>query len=164
MKKGIYLAAFEDEHLGHDIVYQDINGKRDIGGDMLEVDLTQYDFIIASPPCNYYSRANYRRETSEYSILTRHLLPGILDKLVKLNKPFIVENVRNSVIMSRLKLYDYPLFIYEIGRHTYWSNVFLNSQFIPQVKENVKYVSSAKRQGGINVHNVIEVFLETIGA
>lgn len=30
--KGIYLASFMAEHPNYDIVYQDINGKRDIGG------------------------------------------------------------------------------------------------------------------------------------
>ncbi|WP_407463008.1 hypothetical protein [Methanobrevibacter sp.] len=38
--RGIYLAAFKAMHPNYDIVYQDINGKRDIGGDMMEVDLT----------------------------------------------------------------------------------------------------------------------------
>ena len=162
--KGVYLAAFKALHPGYEIDYQDINGKRDIGGDMMEVDLTNYDFIIASPPCNYYSRANYRREYSEYSQRTKHLLPGILDKLVKQDKPFIVENVRNEKLMSKLGLFNYPIFIYTIGRHIYWSNVFLDSQFVYQRFENIKHISSSKRQGGENVHNVIEVFLETIGA
>ena len=43
---GIYLAAFKAYHPNHKIVYQDINGKRDIGGDMMEVDLADYDYII----------------------------------------------------------------------------------------------------------------------
>lgn len=73
--KIIYLAAFKAHHPNWNMVYQDINGKRDIAGDMLEIDLTPYDVIIATPPCNYYSRANYRRETSEYSQKTKHLLP-----------------------------------------------------------------------------------------
>ena len=29
------------------MVYQDINGKRDISGDMMEIDLSPYDVIIA---------------------------------------------------------------------------------------------------------------------
>lgn len=53
MKKGIYLAAFKANHPNHNITYQDINGLRDIDGDMLQTDLTPYDFIIATPPCNY---------------------------------------------------------------------------------------------------------------
>ena len=94
--KGIYLASFKALHSTHDIIYQDINGQRDIGGDMLEVDLSKYDFIIATPPCNYWSRANYRRDSSEYALKTKHLLIDILNKLVKQNKPFIVENVKKK--------------------------------------------------------------------
>ena len=119
MKKGIYLAACKARHDAHNIVYQDIEQERyncDLGGDMLEVDLTPYDYIIASPPCNYYSRANYRRETSEYSQKTKHLLPGILEKLGKQQKPFIVENVRSPRLMQQQGVFDisnkYNIYIY----------------------------------------------------
>ena len=40
--KGIYLAAGKAEHSNYNIVYQDITGDRDIGGDMMEVDLSCY--------------------------------------------------------------------------------------------------------------------------
>ena len=46
--KGIYLGAYKAHHDSYDIDYQDINGLRDIGGDMLTVDLDKYDFIIAT--------------------------------------------------------------------------------------------------------------------
>ena len=130
--RGIYLAAFKALHEEHDIVYQDINGKRDIAGDMMNVDLTPYDYIIATPPCNYYSRANYRRETSEYAQKTKHLLPGILKKLIALGKPFIVENVRNKRIFTELGLLNLPCHIYLIGRHTYWSNILFPYEDIEQ--------------------------------
>ena len=55
LKKGIYLGACRAYHPGYDITYQDIDGKRDLGGDMLDVDLNQYDYIIATPPCNWWS-------------------------------------------------------------------------------------------------------------
>ena len=55
---GIYLGAYEAYHLNYKIVYQDINGKRDLSGDMLDIDLTGYDFIICTPPCNWWSKAN----------------------------------------------------------------------------------------------------------
>ena len=35
--KGIYLAAYKANHPNYNIDYQDINGKRDIDGDMLTV-------------------------------------------------------------------------------------------------------------------------------
>lgn len=138
---------------------------------MMDVDLSKYDYIIATPPCNYYSRANYRRETSKYSQLTKHLLPDIIKKLCKQDKPFIVENVRNSKIFQKMQLYDVPCFIYIIGRHTYWTNIlmsididqrqdFLNGGYVIAYED----MENKKHQGGYNVHNVIEMFLKTIGA
>ena len=159
---GIYLAAYRAYHPNHDIVYQDINGERDLDGDMLEIDLSKYDFIIATPPCNYYSRANWRRNQSDYSIQTKHLLPGILNKLIKLNKPFIVENVRNKKLFKRFGLYDVDCFIYEYGRHTYWTNIMVNLNQIIQIHDNIQYKEKNVRQGGINVHNVIEYWLENV--
>lgn len=154
--KGIYLASFKAYHPNYNITYQDINGKRDIGGDMLDVDLTPYDYIIASPPCNYWSRANYRREISEYSQKTKHLLPTIL------NKPFIVENVINRKLYKKHGLYNLDCFIYEHGRHTYWTNIMINFLGVKQYKEDITNMPSNKRQGGINVHNVIDYWLNVL--
>lgn len=168
--KGIYLAAFKANHPKYDILYQDINGKRDLGGDMMDLDLTKFDFIIATPPCNYYSRANYRREVSVYSQKTKHLLPSIIDKLCKQDKPFIVENVRNKRLFSLLGLYNYPCFVYLIGRHTYWTNIMIPTDLLQvqdfryggyQVK-NMNNLTRSDRQGGWNVHQVIEMFLEVV--
>ena len=183
--KIIYLAAFKAEHPNYNITYQDINGKRDIGGDMLKVDLNPYDVIIATPPCNYWSRANYRRETSEYSQKTKHLLPKILKKLSNQNKPFIVENVRSPILYEKAGLFNLPIFMYIHGRHTYWTNIPFNPSNIKQYNEyqlmickkledgtwfksgqkyigNMKNMSSNNRQGGQNVHDVIEYWLSTL--
>lgn len=97
--KGIYLAAFEAYHPNHDIIYQDINGLRDLGGDMLDVDLSSYDFIIATPPCNYWSRCNYRRDISDYSLKTKHLLPGI------------IKNVTFKINLLLLRMYEIILYL-----------------------------------------------------
>jgi len=164
MKKGIYLAS-HNAILNYDnIIYQDINGTRDIGGCMLDVDLKNYDFIIATPPCNYYSRANYRRETSLYSQKTKHLLPNIIDKLIDLGKPFIVENVRNFNLFKKLGLFKKGCFVYFHGRHTYWSNIMIDFTFIPQKNDNVQNIAQADRQGGDNVNNVINYWVEYIFA
>lgn len=170
--KGIYLASFTALHPNYNIVYQDINGLRDLPGDMMNIDLTPYDFIIATPPCNYWSRANYRRNTSEYSLKTKHLLPDIIDKLSKCNKPFIIENVRNDKMFNEYKLFDYKLNVYKIGRHTYWTNVKIEKTFNQKAKTDFlngkkRYLSSQnlprdKRQGGEDVHVVIEEFLRII--
>ena len=164
--KGLYLAAFTALHPDYDITYQDINGKRDIAGDMLDVDLKDYDFIIATPPCNYWSRANRMRDTSEYALKTKYLLPSILTKLCNQNKPFIVENVRNSRLFKEYHLYDFNCYIYEFGRHTYWTNIMFNPTGIKQVYDftlNGKRLHSrSKMQGGDNVHKVIEYWLDLI--
>ena len=127
---------------------------------MLEIDLKPYDFIIATPPCNYYSRANWRRNKSEYSLKTKHLLPKILMKLNKLNKPYLVENVRNKTLMK--DIYNLVPFVYEYGRHTYFTNILFNPNNIPQKYDDIQNGSKALRQGGENVHNVIEYWLENV--
>ena len=165
---GIYLAAYKAYHSNWNIVYQDINGLRDVPGDMLEIDLNTYDFIIATPPCNYWSKARGNNKPSKYALETKHLLPDILKKLVKINKPFIVENVRNRKRFINYGLYDFPLFIYHIGRHTYWTNIMFNPSNIIQKfyfeygGKSIQNSSRNNRQGGLNVHNVIEYWLENI--
>lgn len=167
---GIYLAAYKAEHPNHNIKYQDINGKRDIHGDMLDVDLSQYDYIIATPPCNYWSRARGKR-CSKYSLETMHLLPSIIAKLLKDERPWIVENVRNDKRFAEYGLLNMPCFIYTIGRHTYWTNIFMPSGIIQRQDfkhhgKVIKYndMTNKEHQGGYNVHQVIETFLNVIGA
>jgi len=159
--KIIYLAAFRAFHPGRHIVYQDIDGKRDIAGDMLDVDLSYYDVVIATPPCNYYSRANYRR-SSEYSQKTKYLLPSIIHKLSILDKPFIVENVRSSLINEVIKNSPSDVFVYQHGRHTYWTNILFNPSCIVQTNENLSNLSKSNRQGGNNVHDVFEYWLDVV--
>ena len=169
--KGIYLASYKSLHENYDIDYQDINDKRDIGGDMMDIDLEKYDFIIATPPCNYWSRANYRRDRSEYALTTKHLLPDILHKLCKIDKPWIVENVKNKKRFTEAGLFNLPCYVYFVGRHTYWSNILMSVDDIPQIQDFVQhgiYIGNKfsekgnTREGGWNVHQVIERFLETI--
>ena len=180
LKRGIYLASFKAIHSDHDLIYQDINGKRDLGGDMMNISLNDYDYIVATPPCNWWSRANYRRNSSKYALETKHLLIDILNKLIKLNedsdyiKPFIVENVRNDKLFKEHCLFDLGLYIYKIGRHTYWSNVFvpglaeIKQQAKIEFRDGKKYylssqnISRNQRQGGEDVHEVIETWLNYI--
>lgn len=173
-EKIIYLASFQANHPGHDITYQNINGERDIAGDMMEIDLTPYDIIIATPPCNFYSKLNRFRHTSKYAQETKHLLPEIIKKLHKLKKPYIVENVRSHIINDLIKTQKYyDDFIIQHGRHTYWTNIPFNPKGI---KQNFDFKATGKRgdgkigviaknkQGGSNVHEVIEFWLKVVKA
>ena len=171
--KGIYLGAYRAYHNNYNLVYQDINGERDIGGDMMNIDLSSYDYVIATPPCNWWSRANYRRNTSEYALKTKHLLLEIIPKLITLNKPFIVENVRNDKSFKEYGLFNYNCKVLRIGRHTYWTNVDFKYDDIIQIPKveivngKKKFMSSQNlgrkdRQGTTEVHEVIERFLKEI--
>lgn len=176
--KVLYLAAYEAYHPDFDVVYQDINGKRDIGGDMMDVDLNPYDVIIATPPCNYWSIARGNR-CSQYSLLTKHLLPDIMIKLAQTNKPYVIENVRNNKRFWAEGIMTIAIatqcYVYYIGRHTYFTNIFLTEEEVEKLKElqrqDFKYggkvimyedMKNKKHQGGYNVHIVIDYFLNKL--
>lgn len=159
---GIYLGSYKALHLDFDIVYQDINGLRDLDDCMLDIDLSIYNYIIATPPCNYWSRANYRRDISAYAINTKHLLPDILDKLIDLDKPFIVENVINRPLMKKYGLFDKNCYVYFYGRHTYFTNIPFNLSNIKFDIEKINNLSRSNRMGGKQVHFVIDYWLKLI--
>ena len=169
--KGIYLAACKAHHPKHDIVYQDIDPRYgcDLGGDMLEVDLSPYDYIIATPPCNWWSQANPYYWRSEYSLKTRHLLPLMLIKLGGQRKPFILECVRNLKRYKENNIFRicemYGINHQVVWRHVYFSNTDVNVS-CPQIQDfkiHGKRVNNDKyNQGGTNVHACIEKWLEVI--
>ena len=171
MKKGIYLAACKARHTQYNIVYQDIEKKYgcDIGGDMLEIDLEEYDYIIATPPCNYWTKANPYYWHSVYAWKTLALLPLTLIKLAKTGKPFIVENVKNKKRFELYNIYRLCNFLnirfIEIGRHTY----FTNTPFDIACPQQQDFAYGGRRvnndgynQGGTNVYNVIEKWLSQL--
>jgi site-specific DNA-cytosine methylase len=158
----IYLAsAYAKLNTTHTVIYQDKFVRRDLDGDMLHVDLKNFDLILATPPCNYYSKANYRRNTSSYSLDTKHLLPDIINKLKKINKPFIVENVRNDNLMKDI-INNFNGYIYYHGRHIYFSNIFFTPYCVPQIKDNINFKNTKQRQGGKNVNTVFELFIDYV--
>lgn len=170
--KGIYLCAFRARFPQLDMDYNDIDPKTkaDIIGDALKCDLRRYDYILASPPCNYWSRANLNYLTSEYSQRTKHLLPALLALLGHTGKPFILENVRNKPRMSRYHIWGlvskFGLYVYEVNRHTYFTNRMFNP-CLPKMtdfKENGIRLRSAKNgQGGEQVEKVFTQWLLTNG-
>ena len=169
--KGIYLCCGRARHFSHDIVYQDVDPRYgDLVCDVLDVDLSIYDFFIATPPCNWWSRANPYYKTSTYSLLTKHLLPDVISKLASFGKPFIVENVINKKRMTAegiFKLSD-SLGLYHqfVGRHTYWTNALINLDCLQH--QDFRYGGrrinkDGHNQGGSNVHAVIEKWLNFYG-
>ena len=166
---GIYLGACKANHPNHNLLYQDIDGKRDIDGDMLEVKIDHYDFVIATPPCNWWSQANPYYWHSEYALKTRHLLPLILIRLAKTKKPFVVECVKNLKRYKENHIFDickkYDITWQVIGRHVYFSNKSYNLD-CPQIQDfkihGVRVNKDGYNQGGTNVHNCLEIWMNNL--
>ena len=120
----------------------------------------RFDAYIFTPPCNYYSRANWRRETSQVAQETKDLLPLCLDFAVNSGHYFLVENVLNKTMFKDL----YPQYQFTFGGHTFWSNVLskkdVEGLYAP--KQNKQFVSRNKRDGNYAVDLVINMFLEEI--
>ena len=166
--KIIYLASGRAKlKVNHSVIYNDIKENCDLKYDMLNVNLEDYDFLLATPPCNYYSRANFSRETSVYAQQTKHLLPDIITKFLRTGKPFVVENVRNKPLFKKLGLFNFPCFIYFHGRHTYWTNIMIDFRHIPQEYDfkNIKGYGCVRLksyvQGGDNVNKVFEYIINS---
>lgn len=87
--RGLQLAGFH-------VAGVDINpqprycGDRFIQGDALGVDLSGYDFIWASPPCQKYSAGAARWGTSEDH---PHMIPAVRDRLIESGTPYVIENI-----------------------------------------------------------------------
>lgn len=166
LSKGVYLCARLDRYndIGFDIDYNDIDPKYRCGltCDCQDIDLARYDFIIATPPCNYYSKANYRRDSSKVALLTKHLLPYCLEYCTFLQKPFIIENVNNVNLLP--KKFDKYCYRFTFGGHTFWTNVYFDYSDLIPVKQFKADVTRSKRDGNYNVHCIINRFLETLEA
>lgn len=100
---GYHRAGFE--MTGVDIALQKNYPFTFIQGDALEYVKEyghEYDFIAASPPCQAYSWATQRwvNEGREYV----NLIPPVRDILETLNRPYIIENVRNAPLITPIEL------------------------------------------------------------
>lgn len=168
MKSILYGCCYKADLNKKNITYVDIipglkktNKCKYICEDIRNINFNNYDLIICSPPCNYYSRANWRRDKSLYALTTKDLLPYCINAAYKTNKPFIIENVRNKNMMFNL---DIPkdIFIYEFGRHTYFTNIMIDLTGLPQIFDNIRFTNTKKRQGGFNVNTVFNYWLEYV--
>lgn len=124
--------------------------------------LSSFDGWIFTPPCNYYSRANWRRETSKIAQETKDILPLCLQFCIDGSStvPFLIENVQNAPIFKDW----YPSYQFVLGGHTFWSNVLNASDFLGYElpKQNKQYVCRNKRDNNFVVDLVINVFLKKV--
>lgn len=144
-----------------DIFYNDIVNYEGINFccDMMNIVLDTFDYLIATPPCNYYSKANYRRDTSIVAQSTKHLLPDILRKFALSGKPFLIENVLNKSLIPL----PYKCFMYEYNGHAFYTNVPLPVHRLPTLDKckNIQNKASGYRDNQYGVHCFIKLFIET---
>ena len=171
--RGLFLCAFKQRHPNYDIDYNDIKKLDGINivGNALIINLNKYDYLLATPPCNYWSKCNYRRNVSEYALKTKNLLPDILIKFAKSGKPFLIENVRNAPLFQKEGIFEicskYGIYVQFVGRHTYFSNIEVDLN-CPQVYDfnhkdkgyTIRLHSNS--QGGSNTFNCFEIWLKEV--
>lgn len=77
----------------------------------------------------------------------------------------MIENVRNKPLFLKLGYFNFPCFVYFHGRHTYWTNIMIDFSHIPQTFDFKAHGRRLKSyvQGGDNVNNVFDYFLDYIG-
>jgi DNA (cytosine-5)-methyltransferase 1 len=95
---GLSRAGFEVT--GIDIAKQRNFPFKFIQGDALEADLTSFDFIWASPPCQLFCALNGREDLSHYP----NYIKPIREKLKASGKPWVIENVPGAPLREDLVL------------------------------------------------------------
>ncbi len=164
--KIIYLASGYAKLQEPGVTYNDLIVPRENRQDMLEVDLNEYDILIATPPCNFYSYARGSKRPSEYALNTAHLLVDIIIKFYYTGKPFIVENVTNKTSMGFIwaMCSDLGLYRFKHARHTYITNIKFDVSEVPKefdFKKGGYFINTfSDRQGGNQVSAIIDCFIK----
>lgn len=141
--KGLQLAGFDVT--GVDIDPQPNYPFAFIQADAFSVDLSKYDFVWASPPCQHYcigTRTNKHGDPGKY--------PDLIDKtrefLTKSGKPYIIENVEGAAkwMRSPIRLCGEMFGLRVIRHRLFESNMVLRS---PEHKKHRRPVKGTKKDG-----------------
>lgn len=120
---GIHRAGFEV--VGVDINPQPRYPFEFRQGDALAADLSGFDFVWASPPCQRYTRAQNAAKNAEAH---PDLVPAVREKLEAWGGPWVMENVVGAPLRNPATLCGLALGL-NVKRHRLFeSNVFL---FVP---------------------------------
>ena len=97
-----------------------------VQGDALAQDLSGFDFVWASPPCQAYCALNTMPNLREH----KKLIPAVRDKLQEWGGPYIIENVEGAKrelidpVMLCGSMFSLESHGYQVRRHRYFeSNV-----------------------------------------
>ena len=124
---GLHRAGFEVT--GVDVNPQPRYPFEFIQGDALAQDLSQYDFVWASPPCQAYCALNTMPNLREH----KKLIPAVREMLEAWGGPYIIENVEGAKrelrapVMLCGSMFGMESNGYQVRRHRYFeSNIPLD--------------------------------------
>jgi DNA (cytosine-5)-methyltransferase 1 len=94
---GLHRAGFDVT--GVDIVHQKNYPFKFIQGNALDVDLSEYDAVWASPPCQRFTKARFLASDHH-----EDLIEPVREKLIDSGKPYIIENVPGAPLINPVRL------------------------------------------------------------
>ena len=134
---GYRRAGFEV--VGVDIVDQPNYPYEFIQADALEIDLSGYDAIHASPPCQGYcwSTARYRAKGKTYP----DLIGATRDLLIDSGKPYVIENVPTAPLINPTYLEGTMFGLGVIRRRCFETNWWLPQPMYIKHRKPIKQLS-----------------------
>jgi len=117
---GLHLAWPDAEIVGVDLVNQPHYPFRFIKADALAVDLNDYDFVWASPPCQGFTA--YKRRP-DHVRPRMNLIPELRTRLQSWGGAYVIENVQGAPLQAAIWLCG-SSFGLDIRRHRYFECSF----------------------------------------
>lgn len=141
---GLYQAWPDAEIIGVDIKPQPRYPFQFVRANAMEYPLEGFDFIWASPPCQYYVCKRQGWDTGKHL----PLIDPIRLRLLQTGIPFVIENVRRAPIRVNLMLCG-TMFDLKVFRHRY----FEIEGFKIETKQHYKHVGSVHTGEYCTVYN-----------
>ena len=91
--------------------------------------LSQFDVIVASPPCQTFSATKHLRNAQGKSTSKVNMIPEVREALIASGKPYVIENVPNAPLINPIQLCG-SAFGLKVRRHRLFeSNVALTGSW-----------------------------------
>ena len=150
---GYYQAGF-DEIIGVDIIDRPNYPFDFVKMDALEfletMDLSEFDAIHASPPCQRYSKLKYLNgDTDKWDENHVDLVAPTRELLIKTGKPYVIENVEGAPLINPITLYgsQFPN-LYTQRPRLFESNIPLREPMNKKVKHKTGKLGSGPAEDG----------------
>lgn len=151
---GYKLAGFTDI-TGVDRSCQSNYPFKFIQADWSNINLNDYDFIHASPPCQeFVPFTKLNRSMGRYDY-HQDLINPVRDALIKSGKPYVIENVMKAPLNNPIILCG-NMFDLRTYRHRKFETSFPVLQ--PKHKKHDRKIGAINKNNGFNQHGIISVF------